>query len=774
MYEFGPFRLDAAKRTLLRGQTPVALTPKAFDTLLLLVQNRDRVLLKDELMRSVWPESFVEESNLSQTIFVLRKIFGETAQDQRYIVTVRGTGYRFAEPVRELPPQLLQELNVDDPVPSPPAPAPTPSHPWRVIAVVILVLVGLLVAAGVYYRSRQRAKLTEKDIVVLAEFDNRTGDPIFDGTLKPALTMDLEQTPFLSLLPDRRVRATLKLMNRPESDPVTRDVSLEICERTGSRAVIAGSIVSIGGKYSLSLDALDCRQNGAVIATRQARAQNKETVLDALSQAAAALRRDLGESLASIRKFDVPLREATTPSLEALKSFNAGAELTRHAPDPSAAIPFYTHAIELDPEFALAYAYLGRVYCNIGEYHRAIPYIEKAYSLRDRVSEREKLLLTSFYASDVLGDSDKEVETYKIWMEEYPRDWIPVDSLATVYASYFNESGKAVELYQRAMQLDPQQSYSRVGLARSYLALGKVQDARSVLDTALAAGDENWMVRAPLFEVSTLQGDLKTAGEQVQWSDRQPAQDNINFVIVSAALQQGRFKEAQARVKRDVQDLQAAGLTDSAADEYAQLALTEASFLLSKETRRHAASSLALSRKSNLLVLSMALALSGDPAGAETLAREFENAPPNAFHRRFTIPCVRAAIAISRRNFDDAISLLEPMRRYDQAPVTGFQSLYLRGLAFLGKQDAAKAAAEFQTIVEHRGIAPSNPIWALAHLQLARARRQTGDRIGAREAYATLFNLWRDADRSLPLLRQAQAEQLQTAPTKETQIVPSR
>ena len=759
MYEFGPFRLDPAKRVLLREDEPVSLTPKAFDTLLLLVQNRHRVMPKEELMNRIWPESFVEEANLSQTVFMLRKTLGETAE-QSYIATVRGSGYRFDEPVREIPDFPLAAAPVA-PDSAASLGSTTQPHSFRfrhLAAVIVLLVVGLLGAGGLYLRLRRTPKLTDKDTVVLSEFDNRTGDPIFDGTLKPALAIDLEQTPFLSLLPDQRVRSTLKLMNRREDEHVTRDAALEICQRADSKAVIAGSIVSVGGEYLISLEVLDCRDNGAVIASQRARTRSKDTVLDALDQAAAALRRDLGESLASIRKFDAPLRQATTPSLEALKAFNAGAELTRHGPNPSAAIPLFLHAIELDPNFALTYAYLGRVYINIGDVQRARPYFEKAYALRDRVSEREKLLLTSFYQSDALGDIDKEMETYRIWMEEYPRDWIPLDGLAGRLTSNFNEYEQAAQLFSRATQLDPQQPFSRSGQAQSYLALGRTQDAKAVLNAAFAIGLENTAVRSVLYQVAIVQGDAAAETEQARWSDAQPATDNLGPLLAFTAAQRGRLEEARHQFQRDVQELHPAGWDETAAFELAQLALFEANFLHSG-VRRDADASLALARNTNLATLSTAFAMAGDSARAEAVAREIERSSwLNAYDRRFSLPCVRAAIAISQNNFDDAISSLEPMRRYDLGAEMRFQSLYLRGLAFLGKRDSAKAAIEFQTIIDHRGVAPYSPNWTLAHLGLARARVLANDAAGARTAYQQFFAIWKDADRALPLLNQAEAE----------------
>jgi DNA-binding winged helix-turn-helix (wHTH) protein/tetratricopeptide (TPR) repeat protein len=760
LYEFGPYRLDPAKRVLLRGEEPVSLTPKAFDTLLLLVQNRDRVIPKEELMNRIWPESFVEEANLSQTVFMLRKTLGETAPEQSYIATVRGSGYRFDKPVREIPdfPLAAAPVEPDSAASFGSTTQPQSSRFRPLAAVIVLLLVGALGAGGFYLRSRRTPKLTYKDTVVLSEFDNRTGDPIFDGTLKPALAIDLEQTPFLSLLPDQRVRSTLKLMNRREDERVTRDAALEICQRADSKAVIAGSIVSVGGEYVLSLEVLDCRDNGAVIASQGARSRGKDTVLDALSQAAAALRRDLGESLASIHKFNAPLRQATTSSLEALKAFNAGAELARHGPNPSASIPFYLHAIELDPNFALAYTYLGLAYMNIGEVQRARPYYDKAYALRDRVSEREKLLLTSFYQSDALGDIDKEMETYRIWMEEYPRDWLPVDSLAWRLTFNFNEYKQATQLFSHAMQLDPQQPNSPSGLARSYLALGRTQDAKAVLDTALATGLDNTSVRSALYQLAILQGDAVAETEQAHWSDAQPAIDNLGPLLAFTAAQRGRLEEARHQFQRDVQELHPAGWDETAAFELAQLALIEAN-LLHSGVRRDADASLALARRTNLATLSIAFAMAGDSARAEAVAREIERSSwLSAYDRRFSLPCVRAAIAISQNNFDEAISSLELMRRYDLGSAMGFQSLYLRGLAFLGKRDSAKAAAEFQTIIDHRGVAPYSPNWTLAHLGLARARVLANDSAGARTAYRQFFTIWKDADRVLPLLNRVEAE----------------
>jgi eukaryotic-like serine/threonine-protein kinase len=759
VYEFGPFRLDPQKKTLLRGSELLTLTPKVFETLVLLVENRDRALSKDELMAKLWTETFVEEANLSQNIFVLRKALGENAQDQRYIVTVRGTGYRFAEAVRELPTvsSTSGSATESDAQREPRIPA---SGRRLLVGALGLVMLAAALVGAVMYRWSRRPVLTDKDTIVLSDFDNRTGDPIFDGTLKQALTIQLEQTPFLNLLSDQRVSATLKLMNRQDGEHVSRNVALEVCQRTNSKAVVSGTIAALGHEYLVSLEALNCRENGEVFGGQQVRAANKEGVLDALSAAASGLRRELGESLASIRKFDAPLREATTPSLDALKAFNAGAELQRHGPDPSAAIPFYKRAIELDPNFALAYAYLGRIYANIGESERGIPYSERAYALRERVSKREGLLLETFYHSEVTGNTDKEIETYNVWMEEYPRDWLPVDSLGTTLRLYSSQYEKTVDLYQRAMVLDPQQPFSPSGLALSYLALNRVQDARAVLDRTLASGLDNPNTRTSLYQVAVMQGDTATAEQQARWSDGQPAQDSLGYFLTAAAAQLGRLSDAQAIADRDVKELATAGFKESAAAELSSLAVIEASFQDFREARRHAVSSLKLSNDFAVVRnAALALALAGDAVRAQSLIQEQERQYPQDMSlSRLTAPCIRTAIAIDQRKFVEAASLLEPVRRYDLASGLGFGSLYLRGLAFLASHNGDEAAAEFQTIIDHRGVAPLSPNWALAYLGLARARSFAGDTAGSRPAYEQFFALWKDADSGIPILQEANAE----------------
>jgi eukaryotic-like serine/threonine-protein kinase len=751
VYEFGPFRLDPQRKVLSRGSEVVTLTPKVYETLVLLIENRDRVLSKDDILGRLWPDTFVDEANLSQNIFILRKTLGETAQDQRYIVTVRGTGYRFAEPVREVPetsqrmsrrPRLPQSLWMNRLAPG----------------ILGLFVIAALVAGGLHRRLGQDGKLTDKDSVLVSDFNNRTGDPVFDGTLKQALSIQLEQTPFLNLISDQKVQATVRLMGR-EDHSVSRDTALEVCQRANGKAIIAGSIASIGNEYVLSLEALDCRE-GNTFASEQVQTSSKEEVLNSLGKAASALRARLGESLTSIRQFDVPLREATTSSLDALKAFTSGAEIMRHQAEQSAAIPFFNRANELDPNFALAYLYLATAYGNIGESERAAVLDKKAYSLRNRVSEREKLFITSYYHSFVVGDIDKEIETYKVWMEEYPRDWLPVHSLADLYASILGQYEKSAELDNLAMQLDSQQPYSPSGIAEAYSALDRVEDARAVLAHATAAKLDNLPVRIALYHLAVLRGDDASADAQVRWSSSQSPRDNLGPTIASAAAQRGRMRDARTILEHDARELQAGGFTEAAAWEYAGLASLEAGSHSFKAARQEATISLKLFRgRSNLGPLALALALSGDSNQSQAMVDELVRLYPlDAGLNRLVIPCTRAAIEINRRRYERAILLLEPTRDLDLGSTFEYYSLYLRGLAYLGNRQPDAAISEFEKIIDHRGVAPVSINWALAHLELARAYALSGNDAKARVAYKTLLEFWTKADSDVPVVQEAKHE----------------
>src|SRR6202789_2253143 len=447
LYEFGPFRLDPDKLLLLRDDQPVPLPPKAFETLLVLIQHSETVVLKDDLMKSIWPDTFVEESNLAQNIFVLRKTLAETAGDHRYIVTVPGRGYRFTEKVRLVPgrpdvvveshsitrvvvDELADELTDDELPDDELTDEQSSSNWWRWAGVAAIILAAVF--AAVWYRSSDKAprfsesKLTEKDTVVIADFANTTGDPVFDGALRQGLSAQLEQSPFLNLLSDRRTAQTLALMGQPKDARLTHELAQEVCQRTAGAAVLDGSIAQVGASYLLTLRALDC-SNGEALASAEAEASDKTHVLDSLGSVASAIRGKLGESLASVQKYDVRPEDVTTPSLEALTAHSLAMK-ERNRPGGHFAVTrqLFQRAIDLDPNFAMAYAQLGVVFVNYGQTERGVENLRKAYQLRERVSEREKFYISSHYDDMVSGDLEAARKDYELWMQLYPRDGAPV------------------------------------------------------------------------------------------------------------------------------------------------------------------------------------------------------------------------------------------------------------------------------------------------------------------------------------------------------------
>jgi DNA-binding winged helix-turn-helix (wHTH) protein len=419
LLEFGPFRIDLEQRLLLRGELPIPLSPKAFDLLLVLTQRDGQVVVKDDLMKLLWPDTFVEESNLAQHIFQLRKALGERAQDSSYIVTVPGRGYRFAQKVRSIPatvpiPEAALEKEEDFIVrshsrsrmvieESSALVRMTPAGSWNK-AIVAAALAIVATAALAYFLTHRAPKLTTKNTVVLADFANRTGDRVFDGTLQQGLLAQLQQSPFLNLLPDQSVAQTLALMTKPKAAQLTPEVAREVCQRTGSSAVLDGSIAQIGARYLLTLNATNCSTAGA-LSSAVAQAADKNHVLDALGKIASETRRKLGESLASVQKYDVAPESVTTPSLEALQAYSLGRRaegLNRSAE----AVSLYQRALSLDPNFATAYVGLGVDYFNHDESSQAADSIRKAFQLRERVSERERLAIETLYYALVLGDCE--------------------------------------------------------------------------------------------------------------------------------------------------------------------------------------------------------------------------------------------------------------------------------------------------------------------------------------------------------------------------------
>jgi tetratricopeptide (TPR) repeat protein/tRNA A-37 threonylcarbamoyl transferase component Bud32 len=615
-------------------------------------------------------------------------------------------------------------------------------------AVVIIAVLGT-----VFYFRRAHA-LTERDVIVLAEFVNTTGDPVFDGTLKQALAVQLDQSPFLNVFPEQRVRETLQYMGRSPDERVTGPLARQVCEREGLKAVLEGSIAALGSQYVIVLDAVSCR-TGDALAREQAEAESKERVLAALGRAASRLRGRLGESLSSIQKFDAPLEQATTSSLEALKAFTLGtAERNRGRQRES--IPFFKRAIELDPNFAASYSRLGLIYNNLGEADLASENAGKAFELRERVSERERLGITFSYYLTVTGELPKTLETLELWKQTYPRDYSPYNSLAVRYLS-IGQSEKAVEEARQSVLLGPDINYGYSNLGNAYFRLDRLEEAKATFDKALARKLDAPGFHTGCYQIAVLQGDAAGAQRQEEWAKGKPEEAAILNLRAGQAACLGQLRKSRELAQRSVELARRYNLRPQAAGTMAGQAMNEACVGNHGEARKAAAAALEISRLPDPLgSAALVLVLAGDTRQAESiadhLARDF---PANTLLNALTISSIRAAAELGRDNPGKAIQLLEAARPYDRE---NLRVAYLRGLAYLRAKSAGEAAAEFQRIIDRRTLDPFWIMHPLAHLGKARAAALAGDLATSRKSYQDFLALWKDADPDIPILKEAQAE----------------
>ncbi len=632
---------------------------------------------------------------------------------------------------------------------------------WKVLVSAALVVAAALIGGGLYLRSRSATKLTEKDTVVLADFDNTTGDSVFDGTLKQALAVDLEQSPFLNILSDRKVGETLRLMGRPPNDRITQDVAKELCLRTGSKAVLAGSISSLGSQYVVSLDAVAC-STGDSLAKERAEATSKEGVLKALDAAAAGVRTRLGESLASVQKFEVPV-EATTPSLEALKAYSMAITTGRTKGDAEA-IPFMKRALELDPNFAMAYVGLGVEYSNLGQASLAAENAKKAYELRDRVSEREKYRISAFYFQYVTGETEKATEAYELWAKSYPRDLVPHTNLGLMY-SVLGQYDKAVAQTEESLRLEPTLA-SYGNLAAFYINLNQPDVAKRTIQEAQTHKLDGLAIRSDIYSLAFLQSDAAEMNRQVEWAAGRPGEEDQMLTIHSdTQAYYGRLTQARDFSRRAVDSAARAGAKETAAVWQANAALREAEFGNVAAAKEGVAKALTLAPGRDVkLFAALTLARIGETPRAKALVGELEKSESeNTMLKVYWFPALQAAIELSEGASGPAVVSLEPALPYELGSPSPTQSgtlypAYIRGLAYLAAHNAPAAAAEFQKLLDHRGIVLNFPLGALAHLQLGRAYAMSGDTAKAKPAYQDFFKIWKDADPDIPILKEARTE----------------
>ena len=803
IYQFGKLRIDVLARTLRREAELVTLNRRAFDVLLYFVQNPGRVLTREELLKNAWPDAFVDESSLAQSISVLRRALEEKPGDNSYIVTLPGRGYQFVSQVQIIAADnlavipdaattargssgvIFQQQTIRTGVITteaelsfragalPAASAFRIPQLWQIA--IPLLLIASVVGGGLYYRSRQGKRLTEKDTIVLADFVNRTGDAIFDDTLKTALNISLRQSPFLNVLPDSQVAKTLQLMTRPAGTKLAPEVARELCQRSGSKAYLAGTIGSLGSQYVLGLKAVNC-QSGDTLAEEQVTATAKEKVLDVLGEAASKLRSELGESLATVQKFDVPLAEATTSSLEALKAFSLGGK-AYYEKGVAQALLYHQRAIALDPNFAMAYRAVGLDYAHLGETGRTSEYVAKAFQLREHASEREKLAITANYYHNVTRELDKAAQVYRDQIESYPQELAAYNGLGLEYAAQ-GQYEKAAAIAKQGRALAPDIPTWNENLSTATLALQRFDEMQQISDDARARKSPDVILHAATYALAFVRSDSAGMAEEQQWFASQRGLENFGLTLLSDTEAYGGHLAKARELTRQSLDLAVqSDNKESAAIELAIAAQREVAYGNSAEARQSAPAALKLSPASQGAEseAALAFAMAGDTKRAESLAQDLEKRfPLDTQMQSLWLPVIRAQVALDQNNPASALNALQASSLIELGNIPFVSNIsclyptYVRGQAYLAAGKSTAAAAEFQKILDHSGVVWNCWTGALAHLGVARANaRQSrtsqgadanAARVRALAAYQDFLVLWKDADPGIPVLKEAKAE----------------
>jgi serine/threonine protein kinase/tetratricopeptide (TPR) repeat protein len=635
---------------------------------------------------------------------------------------------------------------------------------WKTIVPAAIAALALSVGSVFYFH--QSPKLTNKDTIVLADFSNTTGDPVFDGTLRQGLAVQLEQSPFLSIVPDQQIQQTLQMMDQKPDVKLTPDIAQELCQRTGSAAVLGGSITQIGTPYLVTVKAVDCA-SGKSLASAEAQASDKNHVLDALGKTASDIRNRLGESLSTLQKFDAPLEQATTPSLEALKAFSSGFQIHITTGD-AAAVPFYRRAIELDPNFALAYLWLGLSFNDIGELSKDVEYTRKAYELRDRTSEPEKYFITARFHKVVTGNMEKAEEALQLWIQAYPRMAQPHIYLAGAVYPNIGQYEKAVEAGRQAVRLSPNFSPSYTLPMFDYISLNRIDEAKATYEQALKHQLKSFLFHLALYQIAFLQNDAAGMTKQVLLSAGTPGLEATLFANeADTAAYSGHLTSAREFSRQAVDSAERVGDKEAAATYSALSALREALFGNADEARRRATLAMRQPAGHDLQYASaLAWTYAGDDERAQELTDDLGQTFPEATVVQFNyLPTLRAKLAVSKGNASEALGALRAALPYELGRTTyssyGWTALYpvyVRGEAYLAAHQGKEAAAEFQKVLDHRGIVLNQPIGALALLQLGRAYTLQGDTAKAKTTYQDFLTLWKDADPDVPILKEAKAE----------------
>jgi DNA-binding winged helix-turn-helix (wHTH) protein/tetratricopeptide (TPR) repeat protein len=763
---FGSFEADLQEGKLTKSGIRIRLQKQPLQILALLLERPGQLVTREEIRQKLWSgDTFVEfDDALNTAVRKLRTALNDSADNPRFLETVPRRGYRFIAPVAWTP--------------EPQAVAPIQPRVHRYPYLYLWFAVALIVAggavAGYRYFRRPGFQITSRDTIVLTDFDNSTGDAVFDDTLKTALNIALRQSPFLNVLPDSEVAKTLQQMTRPASTKLTPEVARELCQRAGSKAYLAGSIGNLASEYVLGLKAVN-GLNGDTLAEELVTATSKEKVLDALGEAVSKMRGELGESLATVQKFDVPLEQATTSSLEALKAYSLGRKAGEK--NSAAALPYDQRAIELDPNFAMGYLENGIDYWSLGELGRASQYFSKAFQLREHASEREKLVITANYYHGVTGELDKAAQTFQEEIEIYPREDAAYVDFGVVYAAQ-GRYEKAAEITRQAAQLAPDAVSAYENLGNYALALQRFDEARRIIRQAQARNGDDYLLHNALYALAFLGNDSAAMTEQQRWFADRPEYANVGLALAAdTEAYGGHLAKARELTKRAADSAVRADSKENGAVYWANAALEQAAYGNAADARQKAAEALKLAPSSPGAEseAALAFAMAGDTARAESLAQDLgKRFPLDTQMQSLWLPAIQAQVAIHRK---DPASALPPSQtaspiELSQIPfvmnISCLYHVYVRGETYLAAGQGGAAAAEFQKILDHSGIVWNCWTGALAHLGMARANAlqtrtaQGADadaaRVRALADYKDFFTLWKDADPDVPILKQAKAE----------------
>jgi DNA-binding winged helix-turn-helix (wHTH) protein/tetratricopeptide (TPR) repeat protein len=764
---FDRFELDLRSGELRKDGRRIRMQAQPFQLLALLIKNAGEVVTRDEVSRTLWQGgTFVDfDHGVAAAVNKIRETLGDSAENPRFVETLPKRGYRFIGKIRPEPPVVLAapEAQASVKLATVRAAKARTGRNWilGLAAIAVALVTGILFV----WPSRQARRLTEKESIVLGDFANSTGDGVFDGTLREGLSVELEQSPSLKLVSEEQIHQTLRMMGQKADVQLTREIAREVCQRTNSAATLDGSIALIGTRYELILRAVDCA-SGDLLASGKAQAIDKSGVLDALGNVASELRRKLGESLSTVQKYNTPLVQATTPSLEALQFYTLGLKTVTQTGDFAASLPWFQRAIEYDPNFAMAYWAMGDAYSGIGETTSQATYTRRAFELRAGLSERERLVIEGNYYYYVTGDIIKARHSFELCAKLYPDS----NYAHTILGNFSNTSGQydvGLHEYQEAIRLAPRNSILHRYVVFTNLLLDRVADAAAAAKEAQAVGLDSDLAPV-LYEIAFYQNDSGEMARQAARAAGRPGVEDLLLAMeADTAAFFGHLGEAREFSRHAADTGERTGEKEAAAGYSAVSALREALFGNAHKARQQATTAKEHSTGRDLdYGVALAFAYAGDARRAQALTDDLGRKFPEDTVVKFTyLPTLRAKLALNRSNSQQALELLGITVPYELGlPSSTFYNwpnlypVYVRGEAYLAARRGGEAAAEFQKILDHRSIVLNEPIGVLAHLQLGRAYVLCGDTAKASSAYRNFLALWRDADPDIPILKQAKAE----------------